>query len=457
MTRAIALLLAPAAAAAALAASSLGLKSANAGDASAIEPAGEQAYAQPWPTLDAQQRERFAEGREMFHQRWVVAPSALGLWGRGPTSNGEVCTDCHASGGAGRPPLDPAEPMRSMLVRLSVAGRDAHGGPLPHPVYGDQLQFQGVLRLVPGEGEAFVTWRETTVGFADGATASLRAPVVRFQHLNFGPIEPDTMISPRVAPRLVGLGLLEAVAEDTLLEIAERQKAQGVAGRANRVWDVEAGGARLGRFGLKANQPSLRQQIASALIADLGITSLLYPDENCPSQQTRCRLQPPAARPELKPHQLDALAFYLRALAVPERRDPDDPRVRRGGQLFEQARCDVCHVPQLVTGNFAPLPQLSRQTIHPYTDLLLHDMGEGLADGRPEFEAGPRDWRTPPLWGLGLSEAVNGNGFLLHDGRARNVSEAILWHGGEAQRSRDAFARMSADERAALVAFVLSL
>jgi CxxC motif-containing protein (DUF1111 family) len=212
-----------------------------------------------------------------------------------------------------------------------------------------------------------------------------------------------------------------------------------------------------GRFGLKANQPSLRQQIARAFIADLGVSSHLFPEENCPQAQIRCRRQPPGGRPELKAQQLDALEFYLRALAAPERRNPDDPQVRRGGELFEQARCDVCHVPQLVTGDFAPLPQLSRRTIHPYTDLLLHDMGEGLADGRPDFEAGGRDWRTPALWGLGLSAAVNGNAFLLHDGRARDVTEAILWHCGEAQGSRDAFARMSADERAALVAFVLSL
>ncbi len=225
----------------------------------------------------------------------------------------------------------------------------------------------------------------------------------------------------------------------------------------NQVWDRAKHATVPGRFGLKANQPSLRQHIASAFVADLGVTSMLFPEENCTSVQRECRAMPAGRQPELEEAQLDALLFYVRALGVPARRNVDDAQVQRGEHVFAQLQCGVCHVPTLATGEFPALPQLARQTIHPYTDLLLHDMGEGLADGRPDFEAGPRDWRTPPLWGLGLSEDVNGNGFLLHDGRARNVVEAILWHGGEAQSSRDAFARLSRSERKALVAFLLSL
>lgn len=418
---------------------------------------GQDAYALPGPTLDREQLLRFEQGREVFAQRWVVAPSPFGLWGRGPLSNGEVCTDCHAQNGRGRPPMTGAEPMRSMLVRLSVAGRDAHGGPVPDPAYGDQLQYEGVLGRVPAEGEAYLRWRETTVVLADGETVALRAPAVEFRDLNFGPIGAQTMQSLRIAPPVFGLGLLEAVPQAALLAIAEEQRRLGFAGKPNQVWDRAQQVTVAGRFGLKANQPSLRQHIASALLADLGVTSALFPQENCTSVQRECRAMPPGRQPELEEHQLDMLLFYIRALGVPARRTVGDPQVQCGERLFARLQCAVCHVPTLATGEFPATPQLARQTIHPYTDLLLHDMGEGLADGRPDFEAGPRDWRTPPLWGLGLSEQVNGNGFLLHDGRARSVAEAVLWHGGEAQRSRDAFARLPRVEREALVAFVLSL
>jgi CxxC motif-containing protein (DUF1111 family) len=417
----------------------------------------QDAYSRPGPPLSREQLQRFEEGGEGFAQRWVVAPSPFGLWGRGPLSNAEVCTDCHAGNGRGRPPLAVDEPLRSMLVRLSVPGVDAHGGPLPDPTYGDQLQFQGVLGKVPGEGEAYLHWRESTVTLADGETVALRSPVVAFRELGSGPIGPQVMRSLRMAPPVFGLGLLEAVPEETLLAIAGEQQTAGFGGRPNRVWDFTEKHAVLGRFGHKASQPSLRQHIAAAFHADLGVTSALFPKENCTAAQRECRSMPRGEGPELKAQQLDALVFHVRALAVPARRGVDEPRVQRGERVFEQLQCSVCHVPALVTGAFPQLPQLAQQTIHPYTDLLLHDMGEGLADHRPEFAAGPRDWRTPPLWGLGLSANVNGNTFLLHDGRARSVEEAILWHGGEAQRSRDAFLRLPRDERSALVAFVLSL
>ena len=256
---------------------------------------GRDAYALPGPTLDREQLSLFEQGREVFAQRWVVAPSPFGLWGRGPLSNGEVCTDCHAENGRGRPPLTDAEPMRSMLVRLSIPGRDAHGGPVPDPTYGDQLQFEGVLGKVPAEGEAYLRWRDTAVVLADGETVTLRAPAVEFRDLNFGPIAAQTMHSLRVAPPVFGLGLLEAVPGDALLAIAEQQKRLGFAGRPNQVWDRAQQATVPGRFGLKANQPSLRQHIASAFAADLGVTSMLFPEENCTSVQRECRGH--AARP----------------------------------------------------------------------------------------------------------------------------------------------------------------
>ena len=260
-----------------------------------------------------------------------------------------------------------------------------------------------------------------------------------------------------MAPALIGPGLLEAVPEQTLAALARRDPGDGIRGRMNLVWDIEGQRLAPGRFGLKANQPSLRQQVATAFHEDLGVNSTLFLDENCPPAQEACRHFPPGGRPELTPDRLEALVFYLRALAAPQRRSAEDPDVRRGEALFAALNCAACHVPALRTGASAVPPQLADAVIHPYTDLLLHDMGDALADGRPEFSAGPRDWRTPALWGLGLARAVNGNALLLHDGRARTVEEAILWHGGEAAPARNRYAGLESAQRAALLRFLDSL
>ena len=417
----------------------------------------EQAYQQPAPVLNVGELAQFVEGRKGFAQHWVVAPSILGLWGRGPTSNAEACTDCHENGGRGRVPDDLTEPMRSMLVRLSIPGAGPDGGPNPHPVYGDQLQNEGILGRVPPEGDPRVGWKTRSVAMADGEIVQLRVPALKFRSLNFGPLGPEVMTSVRVAPALIGVGLLDAVSEDTIRALAADQQRKGLRGRPNIVWDLINNREALGRFGYKANQPSVEQQILFAYHADLGVTSRWFPEENCTEVQLECLAEPPGSHPELPDAFLDPVLFYARALAVPARRDVDDSQVKRGEALFSVVGCDGCHVPNLQTAEYAALPALSRQTIHPYTDLLLHDMGEGLADGRPDFRAGSRDWRTAPLWGLGLSQSVNGNGSLLHDGRARNLTEAILWHGGEAQASRDAFKRMLGSDRQALLAFLNSL
>jgi CxxC motif-containing protein (DUF1111 family) len=415
------------------------------------------AYALPGPGLDAAQLELFAQGRQEFHQRWVVLPVIGGKWGRGPTSNGEICIDCHAGNGRGHAPESANEPLVSMVVRLSIRGEDEHGGPLPHPNYGDQLQNQGELGRVLAEGDAVVAWSEHEERLADGSSVTMRTPKLGFSNLAFGPLGADIMTSVRIAPAVFGAGLLDAIAENTVLDIARRQQDLGFDGRPNYVWDAEKQTTALGRFGWKANQPSLRQQDASAYLNDMGVTTSVFKRENCPEIQTACRKRPTGMVPEQPDQAFNELLFYTRALGVPARRRIDDPVTARGEQLFAQAQCAVCHVPEMKTGEYPALPRLGHQVIRPYTDLLLHDMGEGLADGRPDFRAGPRDWRTPPLWGIGLSNKVNGNASLLHDGRARNLTEAVLWHGGEAGVSRDAFRGMAAADRAALQAFVDSL
>jgi len=415
------------------------------------------AYSLPGPGLNEAQLELFAGGREEFHQRWVVLLAIGGKWGRGPTSNAEICTDCHVNNGRGHAPESENETLASMIVRLSIPGEGEHGGPLAHPRYGDQLQNQGELGRVPAEGDAAIAWEDRDEKLADGSSVTLRKPKLSFSGLAFGALGQQTMTSVRIAPPVFGAGLLEAIEESALLEISRRQRELGFDGRPNYVWDEERQTTVLGRFGWKANQPSLRQQAASAFLNDMGVTTSVFTRENCPEVQTACRKRPSGMVPEQPERAFNELVFYTRALAVPARRRLDDPVALRGEQLFAQARCAVCHVPEIRTGEYPALAQLGNQLIHPYTDLLLHDMGEGLADGRPDFRAGPRDWRTPPLWGMGLSKKVNGNASLLHDGRARDPTEAILWHGGEATASRDAFARMPATDRAALLAFLDSL
>lgn len=430
-----------------------------AADLSGTDDISRDAFQQiAWPMVPEAQRASVARGRSLVRQTWVIPPSLdPDIAGLGPTYNRPSCLSCHPRNGRGEPPASAAEPMRSMLVRLSVPGRAADGGPLPEPVYGDQLNEFGVPG-VPGEGEAVIEWEHHTVTLADGTPVDLRRPRLRFTRLAHGPMSAGVLTSARVATPLFGVGLLEAVPEADIRAIAREQKqaGRGIAGTPNLVWDVARNRAVIGRFGHKANQPTVRQQIAAALAGDMGITSSLFPQPNCPPAQTACA----AARdthPELADDALDAMTRYHHALAVPRPRRQDAPEVVRGRMLFARAGCDSCHRPALRTASFPEFPALENRTIHPYTDLLLHDMGPELADGRPDFRAGTQHWRTAPLWGLGLLATVNEHHTLLHDGRARNALEAILWHGGEARAAREAVRRMSREERDALIAFLHAL
>ncbi|HUU73895.1 MAG TPA: di-heme oxidoredictase family protein [Burkholderiales bacterium] len=433
-----------------------------------VARADKEAYKQPVSVLSYQETKVFKAGRSHFKRRWIAPITFNGEWGLGPTFIQTRCSECHINNGRGSPPATANEQLSTMLVRLSLPGTNEHGSPRPDPNYGDQfqnnaLQAQEVdLRyarmFVPAEAKLFLDWEEHTVSFVDGEQVSLRKPLLRIEDLAFGELGEGAMFSLRNTPPIIGLGLLEAVAEDTVLEIAKSQKQRGVNGRPNYVWDAIDKKPALGRFGWKANAPSLMQQTAGAFLGDLGVTSWVFRENNCPPVQIACLNQDPANDPEIIDADMDDFELWLRTLAVPARRDMDTPLVQEGKKLFGQAGCDVCHVPQLTTATeFPAYPKLANRTFNAYTDLLLHDMGEGLADGRPDYLAGGRDWRTTPLWGLGLSETVNGSTALLHDGRARNVSEAILWHGGEAEVSREVFRGMPKADRDALVKFVESI
>lgn len=408
--------------------------------------------------MTQERRSAFYVGNSFFKENWVIAPSSTeGRDGLGPLYNARSCSGCHFMDGRGKPSEDPSEPLLSVLVRLSIPGKDAHGGALPEPTYGGQVQPDAISGIM-AEGGVFVAFSDVTGQFDDGELYVLKSPTYSFA-LTRGAMVPDTLRSPRVAPQMVGLGLLEAIAEKDVLagEDPDDKNADGISGRANWVWDQTKQTKALGRFGWKANQPSLSQQTMGAFLGDMGITTPLFPNNECSPAEADCAAAPNGGSPEASETVVARVTFYSTTLAVPARRDWQDETVLAGKALFRSAGCAGCHTPRFETGELAEYPELSGQTIWPYSDLLLHDMGEALADGRPDFEADGREWRTPPLWGIGLFQVVNGHTRLLHDGRARDATEAILWHGGEAEASAEAFRAMDKQNREALLRFLGSL
>ena len=406
--------------------------------------------------LPPQARKQFFLGNKIFTTNWAAPPNEDTTFvGLGPTYNATSCVGCHERDGRGASPA-PGAPMTTMLVRVSIAGTGATGGPMPHPTLGLQINSLAVSG-VPDEGEVGITYREIAGQYSDGTPYRLRAPTYIYDPPKEFASNEAMLLSPRVAPAVFGLGLLEAIAERDIVALADPddRDSDGISGRANRVWDTAANEMRLGRFGWKANKASLRDQIAAALIGDMGITNEVFAEENCPPIQVACRAVP-ATGVEADATVLDDLTFYMESVAVPARRQVDDPAVQRGEVLFGEIGCAACHIPAFVNGDH-PNSIAAGQSIQPFTDLLLHDMGSDLADGRPDFAATGSEWRTPPLWGLGLVEAVNGHIFLLHDGRARGIAEAILWHGGEAERAREAFRTLPAAARADVLVFLESL
>ncbi|MDQ5896560.1 MAG: hypothetical protein QG612_646 [Pseudomonadota bacterium] len=454
------------------------------GGATTVPASGRNAFSFPLATLDDEERTRFAIGNSFFRRNWVEAPaSTTARDGLGPHFIARSCGGCHVQDGRGAPPDlrrrlgEGHEPPVALLIRLSVPGVGEHGGVVPDPVYGDQLDNAAIQGVKP-EGRVVIRTRPIQGRFADGSSYTLQQPLYSLTDLAYGPLAPGAMLSPRIAPHLAGIGLLEAIPEAEILRnAAEQAAAPGpVKGQVNRVWDAFAGEMRIGRFGWKANAATLAHQTAAAFVGDIGITSSRFPTETCTPTQTDCLAAPHGAgrsreviaagqahagAPEIDDETLADVIFYQATLAPAERRGARDAQVLRGQALFAQAQCATCHRPSYVTatGPFPALtsPKTAGQRIHPYTDLLLHDMGERLADGRPDFAASGRQWKTPPLWGIGLIRDVNGHQRLMHDGRADGVLEAVLWHGGEAEGARQRVLNMSRAERAALVRFVESL
>lgn len=435
------------------------------------------AFSQPSQGISFEGEQRFRIGNAIFRRLWVSAPSSTDSSdGLGPLYNARGCQNCHLKDGRGHPPAanHPDDTAVSMFLRLSIPPQtdeqrrllaERRVNTIPDPVYGGQLQNFS-LQGLDNEGHMHIAYRDVPVELAGGEAVTLRAPLYTATDLKFGPLHEQVMLSPRVAPQMIGLGLLEAIAEADIRARADPEDTDGdgISGRTNEVWSLEHEKVMLGRFGWKAGNPTIRQQSAEAFAGDVGISTPLVPRAagDCTAAQSACLAAPNGNSErndgaEVSNQLLDLVTFYSQNLAVPPRRHADAGNVLRGKAVFQALGCSACHVPMQKTGEVEGQPHLSNQTIWPFTDLLLHDMGEGLADNRPEGAADGREWRTPPLWGIGLTEAVSRHSFFLHDGRARNLEEAILWHGGEAEAARDGYAKLEKSMRDDLIAFLKSL
>ena len=426
--------------------------------------------------LSFEQEEQFKLGNALFRKLWVSSPASTEASdGLGPLFNARGCQNCHLKDGRGHVPHGEGRDRAvSMFLRLSVPAATPEQQALldskvalviPEPTYGDQLQDFGVQGL-KAEGQMQIAYAERSMTLGDGTKVSLREPTYSISDFGYGPLAADVMISPRVSPQMIGLGLLEQVPAEDILAKADPLDADGdgISGKPNLVRDPVGGEIALGRFGWKAGAPSIRVQSANASAGDIGISTPLTmrPHGDCTAAQPACLEAPTGEQERLGPSEapdpvLDLVTFYAQTLGVPQRRAVGDPAVLRGKAAFYAAGCISCHTPKYVTSRAATNPAQKFQLIWPYSDLLLHDMGDGLADHRPEGDADGFEWRTPPLWGIGLTETVSGHTQFLHDGRARNLTEAVLWHGGEAQSARDAFAQMDRSTRNALIAFLESL
>jgi CxxC motif-containing protein (DUF1111 family) len=434
------------------------------------------AFSQPASHLPAGKGLDFRVGRGFFRRLWVSAPaSTQAADGLGPLYNARSCMACHPNNGRGVVPTRVDERSVALLFKVDVPPQySAHNtdqyaeqeaqrasgriNNIAEPNYGLQLQNFGV----PGhkaEAQLRVDYRPLPVTLADGSSVTLRQPQYRVEQLGYGPLHPEARLSPRLAPQLIGMGLLEAIPEAAIMAKADPQDSNndGISGRANRVWSMSQQRMALGRFGHKAGVATVDEQSQLAFATDIGISTPLFPAGagDCTPKQSRCLQAPNGNSPQydnLEAHQqvTDLVALYVRHLAVPAPRQTDSGTLAAGEALFNAIGCGSCHTP-------AYDGVLGYPRIAPYTDLLLHDMGEGLADHRPEGLANGREWRTAPLWGIGLTAAVSGGESYLHDGRAATLLEAILWHGGEAQSQRDAVAALSSEQRAQLLRFIESL
>ncbi|OLF36317.1 thiol oxidoreductase [Psychrobacter sp. C 20.9] len=456
------------------------------GGDSGISITSAESYSKPSSNLAASRKGSFFIGNAFFKQPWVVAPASTDSRdGLGALFNVAACQSCHIKDGRGHAPMTADDDADSLLLRLSMPAttdeqrqqlQDSLIEKVVHPMYGGQLQDRGI-QGVPAEARIAVQWTDKPVTFADGHVETLRAPTFNLTNPGYGAFDDAMMVSPRVALPMIGLGLLEQIPDDDIKKQANNKSNSDISGKFNWVMDPQTGKRALGRFGWKAGQTKLITQNQSAFNEDMGLTSNIRPHESCMPTQTAClnastgadeqgNSKPPV---EVNDDVAKFVEFYTRNLAVPHRRNADDKLVLAGKKRFYDMGCQSCHTPryQLPKTDDDHLEQHG-QVIYPYTDLLLHDMGDDLADrtiagklppkdAQVEFLANSYEWRTPALWGVGLAQTVDPQATFLHDGRARTLMEAVLWHGGEAEKQQQQVLKLDKQGRAELNAFLKSL
>ena len=456
------------------------------GGDSGISISSAESYSKPSSNLAASRKGSFFIGNAFFKQPWVVAPASTDSRdGLGALFNVAACQSCHVKDGRGHAPMTADDDADSLLIRLSMPAttdeqrqqlQDSLIEKVAHPMYGGQLQDRGI-QGVTAEARIAVQWTDTPVTFADGYVETLRAPTFNLTKPGYGAFDDDMMVSPRVALPMIGLGLLEQIPDDDIKKQASDSSNGDISGKFNWVTDPQTGKRALGRFGWKAGQTKLITQNQSAFNEDMGLTSNIRPNESCMPTQTACLNAATGADEqgngkspvEVNDEVAKFVEFYTRNLAVPHRRNADDKLVLAGKKRFYDMGCQSCHTPryQLPKTDDDHLEQHG-QVIYPYTDLLLHDMGDDLADrtiagklppktAQVEFLANSYEWRTPALWGVGLAQTVDPQATFLHDGRARTLMEAVLWHGGEAEKQKQQVLKLDKQGRAELNAFLKSL
>ncbi|WP_227680931.1 di-heme oxidoredictase family protein [Psychrobacter sp. SZ93C1] len=444
-----------------------------------------ESYSKPSSNLTASRKGSFFIGNAFFKQPWVIAPASTDSRdGLGALFNVAACQSCHVKDGRGHAPMNADDDADSLLIRLAMPAttdeqrlqlKDSLIEKVVHPMYGGQLQDRGI-QGVPAEARISVQWTDKPVTFADGYVETLRAPTFNLTQPGYGKLDDELMVSPRVALPMIGLGLLEQIPDEAIKNQAMKSKGD-ISGKFNWVMDPQTGKNALGRFGWKAGQTKLITQNQSAFNEDMGLTSNIRPNESCMPTQTAClnattgadeqgNGKPPV---EVNDDVAKFVEFYTRNLAVPNRRDADNELVLAGKKRFYDIGCQSCHTPryQLPKTDDDRLEQHG-QVIYPYTDLLIHDMGDDLADrtiagklppkeAQVEFLATSYEWRTPALWGVGLAQIVDPQATFLHDGRARTLMEAVLWHGGESEKQQKDVLKLDKQGRAELNAFLKSL
>jgi len=407
----------------------------------------------PIDNLNDEELDKFYLGKSFFRIPWVEAPSATTARdGLGALFNANSCTSCHKKNGEGDVYNKNGFTSRSLVVRLSIDSNKSEyrdvlekDGFIPEPNYGSQLSINSVHGVKP-EGKAEVKYQKIDIKLSENETVILNKPIVSLKNLNYGELNKSTNISLRKAPALIGLGLIELISDREILKNVDEfdKNSDGISGKANYIYSKESNKTELGRYTYKASSSSIKLQSALALHNDMGLTTDILPFENCTKSQKACLNAPKGVDIDVPNHRLEAIEFYLTNLKTYRAKETKEFRENR--ELFNKIGCVKCHVDSFETKKGFK--------IAPYSDFLLHDMGEGLSDGRSEFLAEKNEWRTTPLWGISIRKKLKKNLTYLHDGRAKSLKEAILWHGGEAEASKEAFKNLPKVKREKIIKFL---